>query len=264
MALPVHAERRATTTTRCRCRCSPTSNWQRHAAQADALGESQRLLLRARPRRPASSCSGKPFVKVNWASGLDERAGRSRRRSRRARRPGPATRAAPTGTRRRSARAPGSSMSPPGRTTRRSTARRKPSTSPGAISPAAASRVLTPAPGAPTVGIGRRGPINNWTDEVGNGAVIAIDPQTGEHEVEVRAVRRHRQRHPDHRVGPAVHGRPRGLLLRARRARPARCCGRRAWAARSSSGPITLSRSTGGMYVATIGGNVLAVYGLRD
>ena len=29
------------------------------------------------------------------------------------------------------------------------------------------------------MGIGRRGPINNWTDEVGNGAVIAIDPQTG-------------------------------------------------------------------------------------
>ena len=36
------------------------------------MGESQRLLLRARSRRPASSCSGKPFVKVNWASGFDE------------------------------------------------------------------------------------------------------------------------------------------------------------------------------------------------
>ena len=53
--------------------------------------------------------------------------------------------------------------------------------------------VLTPAPGAPTVGIGRRSPINNWTDEVGSGAMIAIDPRTGEHEVEVPAVRRHRQ-----------------------------------------------------------------------
>jgi alcohol dehydrogenase (cytochrome c) len=29
------------------------------------------------------------------------------------------------------------------------------------------------------VGIGRRSPINNWTDAVGNGAVMAIDPQTG-------------------------------------------------------------------------------------
>ena len=78
--------------------------------------------------------------------------------------------------------------------------------------------VLTPVPGAPGVGIGRRGPINNWTDAVGHGAVIAIDPQTGAAEVEVRAVRRHRQRHPDDGVRPAVHRRPRRLLLRARRA----------------------------------------------
>ena len=42
------------------------------------------------------------------------------------------------------------------------------------------SRVLTPVPGAPAVGIGRRSPINNWTDAVGHGAVIAIDPRTGE------------------------------------------------------------------------------------
>jgi alcohol dehydrogenase (cytochrome c) len=40
--------------------------------------------------------------------------------------------------------------------------------------------VLTPVPGAPTIGIGRTSPINNWTDEVGHGAVIALDPQTGE------------------------------------------------------------------------------------
>ena len=40
--------------------------------------------------------------------------------------------------------------------------------------------VLAPAPGAPTVGIGRRTPINNWTDEVGHASVLAIDPQTGQ------------------------------------------------------------------------------------
>jgi alcohol dehydrogenase (cytochrome c) len=40
--------------------------------------------------------------------------------------------------------------------------------------------VLTPVPGAPSVGIGRRSPINNWTNEVGSGAVIAVDPRTGE------------------------------------------------------------------------------------
>src|SRR5262245_40466540 len=41
--------------------------------------------------------------------------------------------------------------------------------------------VLSPTPGAPTIGIGRPSPINNWTDEVGSGATIAIDPQTGQH-----------------------------------------------------------------------------------
>ena len=42
------------------------------------------------------------------------------------------------------------------------------------------ARVLTPVPGAPTVGIGRRSPVNDWTDAVGRGVVLAIDPQTGQ------------------------------------------------------------------------------------
>ena len=40
--------------------------------------------------------------------------------------------------------------------------------------------VLAPAPGAPTIGIGRTNPINNWTDEVGHASLKAMDPQTGE------------------------------------------------------------------------------------
>ena len=40
--------------------------------------------------------------------------------------------------------------------------------------------VLTPAPGAPGVGIGRTNPINNWTDEVGHASLKALDPRTGE------------------------------------------------------------------------------------
>ena len=40
--------------------------------------------------------------------------------------------------------------------------------------------VLTPVPGAPTIGIGRTSPINSWTDAVGHGAIIAMDPRTGE------------------------------------------------------------------------------------
>jgi alcohol dehydrogenase (cytochrome c) len=38
--------------------------------------------------------------------------------------------------------------------------------------------VATPVPGAPSIGL-RRGPINNWTNEVGNAAVMAMDPHTG-------------------------------------------------------------------------------------
>ena len=39
---------------------------------------------------------------------------------------------------------------------------------------------FTPVPGAPGVRIGRSTPINNWTDAVGHGTVMAIDPQTGQ------------------------------------------------------------------------------------
>jgi outer membrane protein assembly factor BamB len=38
--------------------------------------------------------------------------------------------------------------------------------------------VVTPVPGAPGVRIGRYSPINDWTDAVGHGSVIALDPQT--------------------------------------------------------------------------------------
>jgi alcohol dehydrogenase (cytochrome c) len=41
-------------------------------------------------------------------------------------------------------------------------------------------RVVTPVPDAPGIGIGRRSPINNWTDAVAHGEVIALDPHTGE------------------------------------------------------------------------------------
>jgi alcohol dehydrogenase (cytochrome c) len=40
--------------------------------------------------------------------------------------------------------------------------------------------VVAPAPEAPTVGIGRTNPINNWTDAVGHASLKAMDPETGE------------------------------------------------------------------------------------
>ena len=50
------------------------------------------------------------------------------------------------------------------------------------LAPACSSAAPTvpPVPGAPAIGIGRRTPINTWTNEVGNGAVIALDPTTGQ------------------------------------------------------------------------------------
>ena len=128
-------------------------------------------------------------------------AGRSRRRSRPACRPGPATRAGPTGTRRPTARAPGSSTSPRGRTTRRSSdeetvdVRARPP-----LHAAAAHAPLTPTPDAPGIGIGRRGP-DQQLDRCGRQRRRDRDRSADRAaEVEVRAVRRHRQRHPDHRV----------------------------------------------------------------
>jgi len=43
--------------------------------------------------------------------------------------------------------------------------------------PGAPTRAIPGAPGVPNL---RRGPINNWTDAAGHGAVLAIDPNTGE------------------------------------------------------------------------------------
>jgi alcohol dehydrogenase (cytochrome c) len=39
---------------------------------------------------------------------------------------------------------------------------------------------VTPVPGAPGVRIGRATPLNTWTDAVGHGTVMAIDPRTGQ------------------------------------------------------------------------------------
>ncbi len=123
---------------------------------------------------------GKPFVKVNWSSGLDER-GRPI--------PTPQPPGAPTWPGNQG----GTNWYPPSYSPRTglfyfsawenyATIYRKETSAyqPGRNFSGGGFTVLAPAPGAPTVGIGRRSPINNWTDEVGHGAVIALDPRTGE------------------------------------------------------------------------------------
>jgi alcohol dehydrogenase (cytochrome c) len=124
--------------------------------------------------------SGTPFVKVNWASGLDER-GRPKQTPQ------------PPGSPTWPGNQGGTNWYPPSYSPRTglfyfaawenyATIYRKELSvyQPGRNFSGGGFTVLTPVPGAPGVGIGRRSPINNWTDEVGNGAVIAIDPRTGQ------------------------------------------------------------------------------------
>jgi alcohol dehydrogenase (cytochrome c) len=124
--------------------------------------------------------SGTPFVKVNWASHLDER-GR------------PVQTPQPPGSPTWPGNQGGTNWYPPSYSPRTelfyfsawenyaSIYRKETSEyQPGRNYSGGGFTVLTPVPGAPSIGIGRRGPINNWTDEVGHGAVIAIDPRSGE------------------------------------------------------------------------------------
>ncbi len=123
---------------------------------------------------------GKPFVRVNWSSGLDEN-GRPI--------PTPQPEGAPTWPGNQG----GTNWYPPSYSPRTglfyfaawqdyATIYRKEFSEyePGRPYLGGGFRVLAPTPGAPTIGIGRTSPINNWTDEVGHGAVIAIDPSSGE------------------------------------------------------------------------------------
>jgi alcohol dehydrogenase (cytochrome c) len=123
---------------------------------------------------------GTPFVKVNWSSGLDPN-GR------------PIATPQPAGTPTYPGNQGGTNWYPPafsprtglfyfsawenyGTIYRPEEAEYKP----GQLFVGGGFTVVTPAPGAPSIGIGRRGPINNWTEEVGNGAVMAMDPATGQ------------------------------------------------------------------------------------
>ena len=123
--------------------------------------------------------SGTPFVKVNWSSGLDER-GR------------PMQTPQPTGSPTYPGNQGGTNWYPPAFSPRTGlfyfsawdrygTIYRKEESdyTPGGLFLGGGFTVAAPVPGAPTIGIGRKGPINNWTDEVGHGSVMAMDPQTG-------------------------------------------------------------------------------------
>jgi alcohol dehydrogenase (cytochrome c) len=120
----------------------------------------------------------------------------------------------------------------------------------------------SPLPGANNVPGIRRGPINNWTEALGNGAVIALDPRTGQQ----------RWRFPTTDVSSsgilttatdlvftasrdgyayALHGRTGELLWRA------------SPGGQGANGPISYAVG-GAQYVAIGSGTALFVFGLRD
>ena len=124
--------------------------------------------------------SGTPFVRVNWASSLDER-GR------------PIQTPQPPGSPTWPGNQGGTNWYSPSYSPRTelfyvsawvdyATIYRKETSvyQPGRNFSGGGFTVLAPVPGAPTIGVGRRSPINNWTDAVGHGEVVAIDPRSGE------------------------------------------------------------------------------------
>jgi alcohol dehydrogenase (cytochrome c) len=123
---------------------------------------------------------GTPFVKVNWASGLDEKG-----------RPIPTPQ--PPGQPTWPGNQGGTNWYSPSFSPRTglmyvsawegyaSVFRKEPAQYvPGRNFAGGGATPVTPVPGAPGVRIGRATPINNWTDAAGHGTVMAIDPQTGQ------------------------------------------------------------------------------------
>jgi alcohol dehydrogenase (cytochrome c) len=124
--------------------------------------------------------SGSPFVKVNWASGFDEK-------GRPVQTPQPADTPIFPGNQGATnwyspSYSPRTELFYLSAWVNYATIYKKETVDyqPGRNFSGGGFRVLAPTADAPTVGIGRRGPINNWTDAVGHGAVIALDPRSGE------------------------------------------------------------------------------------
>jgi alcohol dehydrogenase (cytochrome c) len=129
-------------------------------------------------RETGAFLSGAPFVKVNWASGLDAKG-----------RPMPTPQ--PPGQPTWPGNQGGTNWYSPSFSPRTglfyvsawegyaSIFRKEPATYiPGRNFLGGGHTVATPVPGAPGPRIGRYTPVNDWTDVTGRGAVIALDPQT--------------------------------------------------------------------------------------
>jgi len=173
---------------------TPNDGYDYDAVQVPVLvdmeweGELRELMLWANrngffyvlDRATGEYLSGTPFVKVNWASGLDEN-GR------------PIQTPQPQGEPTWPGNQGGTNWYPPSYSPRTGlfyfaawedyATIYEPEEStyiPGRYFLGGGFSVLAPVEGAPTIGIGRTSLINNWTDVVGYGSVKALDPATGE------------------------------------------------------------------------------------
>ncbi len=173
---------------------TPNDGYDYDAVQVPVLadmewrGEQRKLMLWANrngyfyvlDRTDGEYLLGSPFVRVNWSSGLDENG-----------RPIPTPQ--PEGMPTWPGNQGGTNWYPPSWSPRTElfyfsawedyATIYEPEESeyvPGRAFLGGGFEVLTPAPGAPGVGIGRTNPINNWTDEVGHASLKALDPRTGE------------------------------------------------------------------------------------
>lgn len=173
---------------------TPNDGYDYDAVQVPVLvdrpwqGEDRKLMLWANrngyfyvlDRADGEFLLGKPFVKVNWTSGLDENG-----------RPIPTPQ--PEGEPTWPGNQGGTNWYPPSYSPKTDlfyfAAWNDYATiyqsieqeyEPGSAFLGGGFTVRAPVRGAPTIGIGRTSPINNWTDEVGYGSLKAVDPDTGE------------------------------------------------------------------------------------
>ncbi len=160
---------------------------------------------------------GQPFVKVNWASGLDPK-GR------------PIMTPQPAGMPTWPGVQGGTNWYPPsyspehrpvlflgvGKLRDAFSVAKNQQYQAGRTFPGGGQTVFAPARARPPSGSGRSGPINNWTSEVGSGATVAVDPHTGKRVWTFPQYDVTDAGHADDGVGPALHRRARGLFLRAR------------------------------------------------
>ena len=213
VALPVHTSRRV----RLRRHAGARAGGHHLAgqpAQGDVVGEPERLRGTCSIEPAVSSCQGKPFTKVNWMDGFDEKG-----------RPNRVLNSTAEGTlvypnnqgatnwyspvvqpAHRAFLHSQRGWTPSRRTSkRRSNTKRATSTSDGFRR--WRSRRCRTGPGS----------INQRLPEDGYGAILAFDPKTGERKWEFKMIGRHRQRRADDGVGSGVRRRTRRLFLRARR-----------------------------------------------